>query len=138
MRIELLDEAEEDLFRGARFYERQAPGLGEYFLDSLFADIDSLQLYAGIHVLRFGYCRKLSTRFPHAIYYTFDGQTVVVYAIFGLSSIRIRYLASPCGRRSERVAPSAPNSNWGAISWCRDGLLGVFQQVFFRRECRQR
>jgi hypothetical protein len=31
----------------AQFYERQETGLGWYFLDSLFSDIDSLLLYAG-------------------------------------------------------------------------------------------
>ncbi len=49
MRIRILDEAEQDLVDGAQFYEMQEPGLGEYFLDSLYSDIDSLQLYAGIH-----------------------------------------------------------------------------------------
>jgi hypothetical protein len=34
MRIEILSDAEEDLVAGARFYERQGPGLGEYFLNS--------------------------------------------------------------------------------------------------------
>jgi len=49
MRIEVLDEAEQDLLDGFEFYERQSPGLGDYFLDSLFADIESLYLYAGVH-----------------------------------------------------------------------------------------
>jgi hypothetical protein len=29
-------------FRGRHFYERQQAGIGDYFLDSLFADIDAL------------------------------------------------------------------------------------------------
>ena len=49
MRIEILDEAEADLVEGFYFYERQETRLGWYFLDSLFSDIDSLLLYAGIH-----------------------------------------------------------------------------------------
>jgi hypothetical protein len=32
MRIEILSEAEDDLVKGAKFYERMRPGLGEYFL----------------------------------------------------------------------------------------------------------
>jgi hypothetical protein len=64
MRVEVLDEAEQDLFDGARFYEAQEPGLGQYFLDSLFSDVDSLQLYSGIHAVHFGYHRLLSKRFP--------------------------------------------------------------------------
>lgn len=35
---------------------------------SIFSDIDSLQLYAGIHLKAFGYFRLLSKRFPYAVY----------------------------------------------------------------------
>lgn len=42
MRIEILSDAQKDLITGARFYERQRANLGEYFLDSLYSDIDSL------------------------------------------------------------------------------------------------
>ena len=55
MRIEILSEAEDDLVAGAKFYERRRAGLGEYFLNSLYSDIDSLLLYAGIHRLIFGF-----------------------------------------------------------------------------------
>jgi len=34
VKIEILDEAERDLVEGFRFYESQATGLGDYFLDS--------------------------------------------------------------------------------------------------------
>jgi len=44
MRVELLDEAEKDLIDGFAFYESQSKGLGEYFLDSVFADVESLHL----------------------------------------------------------------------------------------------
>jgi hypothetical protein len=44
MRIEILDSAEKDLLDGFEFYERQSKGLGNYFLDSLFSDIESLYL----------------------------------------------------------------------------------------------
>ena len=49
MKIAVLDEAERDLRDGFAFYESQTSGLGDYFLNTLFADIDSLRLYAGIH-----------------------------------------------------------------------------------------
>jgi len=61
MRIEILDSAEKDLINGFKFYESQSRGLGNYFLDSLFSDIESLYLYAGVHALHFGYHRLLST-----------------------------------------------------------------------------
>lgn len=46
MKLRILDAASQDLIEGYRFYETQQTGLGEYFLDSLYSDIDSLQLYA--------------------------------------------------------------------------------------------
>jgi len=67
MTIDILDGAEKDLVEGFEFYERQLVGLGDYFLDSIFSDIESLQLYAGIHAVHFGYCRLLAKRFPFAI-----------------------------------------------------------------------
>ena len=59
----------EDLVEGSRFYEKQAEGIGAYFLDSLFSDIDSLVISAGAHPVHFGkYHRLLSKRFPFAVY----------------------------------------------------------------------
>lgn len=81
MKIELLDQAEEDLLDGFAFYEHQQDGLGQYFLDSLFSDVDSLQLYNGLHAKIFGYYRLLSKRFPYAIYYRVFGELVRVYAV---------------------------------------------------------
>jgi len=31
------------------FYEKQSVGLGKYFFDVMFTEIDSLKTYAGIH-----------------------------------------------------------------------------------------
>ena len=81
MKIQILEEAEQDLIDGFRFYEGQESSLGEYFLDSLFSDIDSLQLYAGIHPQHFGYHRVLSKRFPFAIYYRVEKGIARVHAV---------------------------------------------------------
>ncbi len=78
MRIWILPSAREDLANGRLFYERQSEGVGDYFLDSLFSDIDSLMLFAGIHRKVFGYHRALSKRFPFAIYYTLEPDRVLV------------------------------------------------------------
>ena len=57
-------------------------GLGGYFLDALFSDIDSLALHAGVHRKVFGFHRLLSRRFPWAIYYRFDAEgAAVVYRV---------------------------------------------------------
>lgn len=82
MNIQILESAVEDLKEGYYFYEFQEKGLGDYFLESLFADIESLKLYAGIHLIKFEkYHRLLSKRFPFAIYYTKDERNVIIYAV---------------------------------------------------------
>jgi hypothetical protein len=81
VKVEILGEAQQDLSAGYRFYESQAAGLGDYFLDSLFSDVDSLQFCAGIHAIYFGYYRLLSRRFPFAVYYDIENGTVRVYAV---------------------------------------------------------
>lgn len=48
MKVRITGAAAQDLLDGHAFYERQQQGIGDYFLDSLYADIDALQLYAGI------------------------------------------------------------------------------------------
>lgn len=82
MKIRLLSAAARDLVDGYYFYEKQAPGVGMYFLDALYADIDSLVVNAGIHPLYFGrYHRLLSGRFPFAVYYRVEEQIAMVYAV---------------------------------------------------------
>lgn len=81
MNIEILDEAQEDLTQGFHFYESREPGLGSYFIDCLFSDIDSLFIYAGIHQVVFAHHRCLSKRFPFAIYYSIEKQLVRVHAV---------------------------------------------------------
>ncbi|HEY8898990.1 MAG TPA: hypothetical protein VIM61_01055 [Chthoniobacterales bacterium] len=82
MRLLLLDLAKRDLIEGYRFYEDREAGLGAYFLDSLYSDVDSLRIYAGIHRKAYrGFHRALSRRFPFAIYYTVEGELVRVRAI---------------------------------------------------------
>jgi hypothetical protein len=82
MKIRILASASSDLVEGCRFYEMQAEGVGAYFLDSLYSDIDSLTISAGMHPVHFGkYHRLLSKRFPFAVYYLVEGQTALVYAV---------------------------------------------------------
>lgn len=80
MNIKILDSASQDLIHGFNFYEKQEAGLGNYFMDSLFSDIDSLLVYAGIHPIHFGYHRMLSKRFPFAVYYKVTEHDILIYA----------------------------------------------------------
>lgn len=82
MKLRILNAASQDLIEGYRFYEKQQGGLGGYFLDALYSDIDSLLLYAGIHAVFYRqYHRALSKRFPFAIYYRVNNQEVSIYAV---------------------------------------------------------
>ena len=84
MKISIQPSAMADLRGGFRFYEKQQTGLGGYFLDSLYSDIDSLLLYAGIHSQHFGKYRLLSDRFPYAIYYEIREKLIMVRAVLDL------------------------------------------------------
>jgi plasmid stabilization system protein ParE len=84
VRVRILDLAEVDLQEGFDFYERQESGVGVYFLNSVFSDIDSLVLYARIHPMKFGFHRMLCERFPYAVYYSVDGMTVSVWRVLDL------------------------------------------------------
>ncbi len=55
MNIRILSSGFSDLQEGREFHDRRQPGLGDYFYDSVFSDIDSLILYAGIHRKVYGY-----------------------------------------------------------------------------------
>ena len=81
MEIRILETAKEDLREGWNFYEGRSIGLGDYFLDSIQADVKSLKIYAGIHETADGFHRMLAKRFPFAVYYPIENRRVDVYAI---------------------------------------------------------
>ena len=82
MKVHIPRSAENDLLRGFAFYNRQRAGVGSYFLDSLYADIDSLAFYGGIHPkVDERLFRALAKRFPFAIYYDKQGVDVMVIAV---------------------------------------------------------
>jgi hypothetical protein len=56
--------------------KNKVKGWENTFFDSLFSDIDSLALYAGIHPIFYGYHRMLSKRFPYAVYYKLKEKSV--------------------------------------------------------------
>jgi hypothetical protein len=81
MKILVLSEARDDLRHGYSFYESQRLGLGGYFRASLASDIESLRVHGGVHPRFFGLHRALSKRFPFAIYYDVNGDTLRVFAV---------------------------------------------------------
>lgn len=88
--IEITQAAQDDLLAAYWFYENQQAGIGAYFLNSLYADIDALQISAGVHikVQPSGAFRSLGSRFPFAlcplpfaIYYGLEGKKATVLAV---------------------------------------------------------
>jgi plasmid stabilization system protein ParE len=82
MNVRILTSAFNDLVAGREFYERQGEGVGAYFFDSLFSEIDSLSIFGGIHREIKGFHRLLARRFPYAIYYKMaSDSSIVVYRV---------------------------------------------------------
>lgn len=82
--IIVLSEAAVDLEIGRDFYDSQDIGVGDYFVDSLLTDIESLRLFHGIHPLHFGYHRMLADRFPFGIYYEDTEEAVRIVGVLDL------------------------------------------------------
>lgn len=55
MKSRILPAGYRDLAEARNFYECQSKGLGSYFLEAIFTEIESLSLYAGIHRNVFGF-----------------------------------------------------------------------------------
>jgi hypothetical protein len=81
MTVLVLDVAERDLENGQDFYDAKEDSLGDYFLESLSADIESLSIFAGIHPKVGRFHRALAHVFPYAIFYALTQDTVFVWAI---------------------------------------------------------
>lgn len=83
-RVVVLADAAEDIETARDFYESQEAGVGEYCVDSLLSDIESLGLFSGIYPLHFEFRRMLARRFPFGIYYREHGTETQVFAVLDL------------------------------------------------------
>ena len=82
MTLRILASARRDLEDGYSFYESQEEGVGDYFLSSVRADIESLRLTAGIHPVKHrDYHRMLCRVFPFAVFYTRKADVVIIHAV---------------------------------------------------------
>ena len=81
MKVRVISLGLKRLTIGRRFYDQQQEGVGDYFFDSLFSEIDSLVLHAGVHRIQFGFHRMLATRFPYAVYYRVIEREAIVFRV---------------------------------------------------------
>jgi len=82
--VVVLADAAEDLEAARDFYNAHEPGVGEYCIDSLLTDIESLGHLSGMHPSHFDCHRMLASRFPFGIYYREHGNETQVFAILDL------------------------------------------------------
>jgi len=82
MKLRIEAAARDDLIEGYHFYEDREEGVGDYFLATLYSDIESLKTLGGIYRKEYkNLYRALSRKFPFAIYYTVANEEVVVRAV---------------------------------------------------------
>jgi len=75
MKIRILKSAQEDLREGYWFYESQEAGLGDYFLDSLNSDIESLNKNLITHVIPAVSCAGIPLLLPRDSHQRHAGMT---------------------------------------------------------------
>jgi plasmid stabilization system protein ParE len=88
MPVELViaPEAELDIAEAYAWYEGRRVGLGEDFLSSVDACLESIRRRPDIYpVVYESYRRSLTRRFPYAVFYEPAETTVTIYAVFHTS-----------------------------------------------------
>jgi plasmid stabilization system protein ParE len=88
MAVELViaPEAELDLAEAYVWYESRRAGLGEEFMSSVDACLESIRRRPEMYpVVDEGYRRSLIRRFPYAVFYEQSEATLTIYAVFHTS-----------------------------------------------------
>ena len=81
MKVLISVAAEQDLAGGKDFYSGRGSEIGDYFLESVLAELSSLSVVGGVHAKRFGLHCLPCRRFPWTIYYSVHEGQVRVLAI---------------------------------------------------------
>jgi len=80
--IEAEPAVEADVEAAFDWYEGEEPGLGFEFLEELRAAYHRILEHPfGYQDLRSGIRRALSRRFPYAVYFSVEGETIVIVAV---------------------------------------------------------
>lgn len=78
----LLPPAEEEMIEAALFYQREAAGLGDDFLDDVQHAVDSAREHPAIGAsVGYGFRRVLVRRFPFSIIYATEPSLIVIVAV---------------------------------------------------------
>ena len=81
-RLEATPGADLDVEATFDWYEGEEPGLGSYFLDELRVAYQRILNHPlGYQELRSGIRRALTRRFPYGVYFSVEGETIVIVAV---------------------------------------------------------
>jgi len=81
--LRFLPEVEADVLKGRAWYEERTPGLGEAFVRAFYACAQELVRYPRqCQKVHRDFRRHLLRRFPYALYYRVENDTVVVFGAF--------------------------------------------------------
>ena len=84
--LAIAPEAELDIAEAYAWYERRRPGLGEEFLSSVDACLESIRRRPEMYpVVYEDYRRSLIRRFPYTVFYEPSEATVTIYAVLHTS-----------------------------------------------------
>jgi plasmid stabilization system protein ParE len=80
--VRFLETAESELDDAVRWYQAQAPGLGDAFLIEVITAADRIVRYPDAwHLLEQGIRRCRLTRFPYGLIYAVEGDDIIVLAV---------------------------------------------------------
>ena len=81
--LRFLPEVEEDVMGGYVWYGRKSPGLGEEFLRVFYACAGEIPRHPLLYPKAHGeFRRRLLRRFPYAVYFRIEDDTVIVFGVF--------------------------------------------------------
>ena len=82
-KVVFVPEAVRDLAEAYAWYQERRPGLGEDFLRRVDACIESIRRSPELYAIAHGtYRRALVRRFPFAVFYEHEGDTLTIYSVF--------------------------------------------------------
>jgi plasmid stabilization system protein ParE len=77
-----VDAALAEYIESGRYYNRQVPGLGDEFADEIEAGVHAIQAAPlRWRVVEADVRRYLVKRFPYGLYYTVEGNVIVIWAV---------------------------------------------------------
>lgn len=83
MKIRYTDRASEELDSAFAWYESRRKGLGFEFLNSVENSLNRLLMFPELYTVCYANFRRcIIKRFPYVIFYTLEGQEIVIHAVF--------------------------------------------------------